>query len=149
MSDPLVRRSLVVNVPPKAAFETWTQRVDLWWPPSHRQHARSGLTLRFEEGVGGRLVEGNPEDGEVEYGRVTVWEPPDRLDYAFFLGTGPASPTAVSIRFEAIPQGTRVLVEHRPGASGELFARSVGGFERAWTEVLSCFESHSSTGVEP
>jgi len=147
--DDTIRRSVIVSISPERAFAAWTERVDLWWPPSHRQHAKTDAELTFEGRVGGRLFEHADSGDDVEYGRVTTWDPPDVLRYEFFLGTGPDLPTDVSIRFVAVPEGTRVEVEHSAGAAGDAYSRSVSGYRRAWTELLESFTHHAQSGVSP
>jgi hypothetical protein len=45
---------------------------------------------------------------------VTVWQPPARLAYLWYLGRDPAEATEVEIRFLARGAGaTRVEIEHR------------------------------------
>ena len=53
-----VRVTTVVAVEPAEAFELFTADVDLWWRRGPRFRADGGRpsVLRFEPGVGGRLV---------------------------------------------------------------------------------------------
>ena len=70
--------------------------------------------LAFEPGVGGRLL-AHLNDGETfEIGRISVWEPGQRLVFgwrhaSFLLRQS----TEVEVRFEAAGHETRVSVEHR------------------------------------
>ena len=120
--------SVFVAVEPTPAFELFTRDVDLWWKrgPAFRVGATRGFPnseLRFESGVGGRLVEiMEPEgasDGERwELGRVRVWEPGVRLVFEYRVPNfRPDESTEVEVRFEASAGGTQVTVEHR-GWSG-------------------------------
>jgi hypothetical protein len=63
---------------------------------------------------GGRIFERTATGVELEWGEVTVWEPPTRLGYLWHLRGDRADATAVEITF--VDQGnstTRVEIEHR------------------------------------
>lgn len=49
----------VVAVDPETAFSVFTERVDAWWKhgPRFRTGVRGASSMRFEPGVGGRLLE--------------------------------------------------------------------------------------------
>lgn len=113
-----VRVTTVVAVDPTAAWEVFTQDVDLWWRPGPRFRWRSDRQgeLRFEGGEGGRLVEVVEGDAEADFevGRIRVWEPGKRLVFEFrVLAFAPGETTEVEVNFESAPDGTRVTVEHR------------------------------------
>ena len=64
--------------------------------------------------MGGRIYERTANGVEHEWGEVTVWQPPARLAYLWYLGRDRAHATEVEIRFLA--QGavaTRIEIEHR------------------------------------
>ena len=96
------------------AFETWTTRIDTWWPKDHTLTGTDDLLVVMEAGVGGRIFERTAEGTEHEWGEVTVWEPPTRLAYLWHLGTDRTQATEVEIRFVNLgPRLTRIEVEHR------------------------------------
>ena len=107
-----------VGADPHTAFRIFTEEVDAWWrrgPANRFGGAREGR-LRFEPGVGGRLVEafGDAPGDLYEVGRVRVWEPGARLVFEFrALAFEPGESTEVEVRFEADAGGTRVTLEHR------------------------------------
>ena len=112
-----VRVTTVVAVDPPTAFEIFTADVDAWWKygPRFRTGRRGESEMRFEPGVGGRLVEVFDENADpFVLGRITSWEPPTGL--AFEMGGRdfrPGETTWVDVRFEPVEAGTRVTVEHR------------------------------------
>lgn len=70
--------------------------------------------LRFEPGEGGRLVTAVADGQEFEVGRITIWEPGERLALTWRQATfAPKQSTEVDVRFEALGDETRVTVEHR------------------------------------
>jgi uncharacterized protein YndB with AHSA1/START domain len=139
----------LVRVDPETAFAVFTEQVDVWWKhgPRFRTGTRGRSTMRFEPGVGGRLIESFDERAEpFVLGRVTVWEPAKQL--SFEMGgrdLGPSEKTWVDVRFEADAGGTRITVEHRGwsafpadhpvrhGLTGGAFASMLGTF---WGDLL-------------
>jgi hypothetical protein len=139
-----------VALAPAEAFELFTKDVDLWWRRGPRFRADGGRpsVLRFEPGVGGRLVEIYDEarGDEFEFGRVLEWDPPESLRFEFRgANFAPGEVTFVSVRFEPDPNGTRVTLTHggfaalradhpvRHGASEARFVADMGGW---WSELL-------------
>ena len=112
MTDPL-RLSFDVACSAGHAFSVWTSGIGTWWPPDHTVTGQAALVV-LQSGVGGRIYERTPDGTEHEWGEVTVWQPPARLAYRWYLGTDPAHATEVEIRF--LPQGaaaTRIEIEHQ------------------------------------
>jgi hypothetical protein len=112
MTDPL-RLSFDVACSAEHAFRVWTARIGTWWPPDHTVTGRAELVV-LQSGVGGRIYERSADGAEHEWGEVTVWQPPARLAYRWYLGRDRADATDVEIRFVA--QGdaaTRIEIEHQ------------------------------------
>lgn len=129
-----------VACPPKHAFETWTGRTSLWWPPSHSVSADPDLTVTFEPRVGGRIFERTPDGQEHDWGEVVAWEPPRRLAYLWHLRQDRADATEVEITFAGDDRSTTVTIVHsgweRLGARGsDLKERNRGG----WAGLLPHF----------
>ena len=55
----------------------------------------------LQAGVGGSIYERAADGTEHEWGEVTVWQPPERLAYLWYLGRDRAAATEVEIRFLA------------------------------------------------
>jgi hypothetical protein len=112
MTDPL-RMSFDVACSAEHAFRVWTSRFGTWWPPDHTVTGRPELVV-LQGGVGGRIYERTPDGAEHEWGEVTLWQPPEKLGYLWYLGRDRADATEVEIRFLA--QGaaaTRIEIEHQ------------------------------------
>lgn len=110
--------STLVAVDAATAFAVFTDEVDLWWKrgPRYRVNPGRDSAMRFEPGVGGRLLEVYDDDATdaFELGRVSIWEPPRRL--VFEMGGrdfGPGESTEVEVTFDGLEDGTRVTVVHR------------------------------------
>ena len=78
-----VRLSISVALDPDTAFEVFTEEIDSWYrrgPHNFADPART-VGIRFEPGVGGRLIEVyDASTGEgLTAGEIVVWEPGRRL----------------------------------------------------------------------
>jgi uncharacterized protein YndB with AHSA1/START domain len=143
MSD-MIRHEVFVRCPGPHAFEVFTERVDQWWPRSHRRLGSSRIQLG--QGVGGRLEE-HGEGRVLLLGEVLVWEPPVRVELSWALGAPSDAPTRVTVRFAEVPFGTRVRVEHVEGAR-PLPDWTVTSkiFDTAWQHVLAALSAHIHAG---
>lgn len=136
-----VRKAVVVDLAQDAAFQLFTQAMPTWWPVgSHSIGGRRVQEARFVGGVGGRIYEVLDDGTEYDWGRVTVWEPPQRFVCSWDPSVEARTPTEVEVRFEAEgPDRTRVELEHRGweqiGERARLGRESYAG-AGGWTEVL-------------
>ena len=112
MIEPL-RISFEVSCSPEHAFSTWTQRATLWWPPAHTASHDPDAEIVFDPRVGGRIYERTAAGDEIDWGEITVWEPPRRLVYLWHIATDRGSATEVEIGFVEHGDKTRVQIEHR------------------------------------
>lgn len=123
------------------AFDLWTQRSATWWPPQHTVSADPDVRVIFEARPGGRIFERTPTGREIDWGEITVWEPPARLRYRWHIRVDRSDATDVEIRFQPLAAGgTRVEIEHRGwerlGARGRPWRRvNLGG----WNAVLPAY----------
>jgi uncharacterized glyoxalase superfamily protein PhnB len=130
VTEAAVRVHVDVGVDPAAAFRIFTEEIDQWWVrgPANFYDGARARGMRFQPGVGGRLVQVNAGAEDRELGRITAWEPGRRLTYA--TGDG----ATVDVRFEPAADGTRVIVEqHGPGMS-------------AWPNILGWFARRADDG---
>jgi uncharacterized protein YndB with AHSA1/START domain len=103
-----VVRTVEVPVDPATAFAVFTDEIDAWYERGRYswnvpEHA---VGIRFE---GGRLLELHDDGDAYEMGRVTAWEPGERLVFVYRSVHLPSElRTEVEIRFEPVGDGTRV-----------------------------------------
>jgi hypothetical protein len=108
--------TIEVSVEPTTAFAIFTEEIDRWWRPSplNWNDPSRAIGMRFEPYVGGRLIEVyDRSTGEgFESGRITVWEPGERLVFLYRDAGHEIDDTQVEVRFEPIDGGTKVTLEH-------------------------------------
>ena len=118
----------VVALAPDRAFDVFTAEIGAWWgseKPKNRFRPERHGTLRFEPGPGGRLLEEYGDGEPFEVGRVSVWQPGERLVFGWRQADfAPGEQTEVEIRFEPRPRRhprhprAPRLGRLRPGPSG-------------------------------
>ncbi len=137
MSDP-VRRQVRVRCSVDHAFETFTSRIDSWWPKSHRRF--KGSRMNIEAKVGGRFYESTGSGQEAALGEVLRWDPPRAIAYTWHPGALD-KPTKVEVTFADDGTHTVVEVVHAEGESalGDVWPERVRLFEKGWSTVLPAF----------
>jgi len=138
-----IYREFEVGCSVEHAFDTWTNRIDLWWPLSRHSVSREqAASVRIEPRLGGRIIETTRDGREILWGTVNHWEPPVRFGYLWHIGEADDSEaTQVRITFTALGEAkTRVTIEHKgwekagPGAGPRR-----QGNERGWDGLIPAF----------
>ena len=111
MIDPL-RISFEVRCSVQHAFDTWTERIDAWWPRDHTATNQPGSAIVLEKRIGGRLFERTVDGVEHLWGTVTAWSPPGLFGYSWHIRRDAADATDVEIRFVPVDDRTRVEIVH-------------------------------------
>jgi uncharacterized protein YndB with AHSA1/START domain len=110
--EPL-RLSYEIDCPPAHAFDVWTTRLSTWWPQGHSASGDPDTTARLEPRLGGRLYERTSDGTEIDWGEITVWEPPSRLGYLWHIKRARAQATEVQLTFVDLGDGrTRLDILH-------------------------------------
>jgi len=149
--------TVYVDVSPAAAFAVFTDEIDLWWRrgPAYRVAGKRPGVLHLEPRPGGRIFE-QYRDGQAlhEVGRITTWQPPDRLGFEWRSITFvPGEVTQVEVRFVASGDGTRVTVEHsgwstirddHPVRHGKPTVEFLGDLGRWWGALMSSLREHAA-----
>lgn len=134
--DEFLTRTISLDCGVGHAFETFTAKIDLWWPRGHRKH-RDGM-LRLD---GTALIDRAPDGSEWTMATVVEIDPPSLLRLDWYPGS-PAAPTAVEIRFSGDDEHTEIVVTHRPLAgSAAIWPQRVALFEQGWSTVLSALKA--------
>ena len=147
MIEPL-ELSFEVKCGVEHAFDTWTSRIDSWWPADHTVSGSADASVVLEGQPGGRIFERRPDGTEHDWGQITEWQPPSRFAYRWHLGRQPDDATVVDIRFSALGDKlTRVDIHHSGwenlGAGGEDWRdRNFGG----WSSLLPHYIAVAEAG---
>jgi hypothetical protein len=145
--DP-VRKSITVGVTRERAFAFYTQRMDAWWPfPEKCVFKERTRTVTYEPRIGGAVIEESVDGERVEWGRILEWNPPTSFRMTWHPGRDAATAQDLEVRFIAVPEGTRVEIEHRGWEKlldGRVQRESYTG---GWAEVLAAFGDACARGV--
>jgi uncharacterized protein YndB with AHSA1/START domain len=144
-TDLSLHASTTVVASAEVAFRVFTERLADWWV---REFTWSGPTslrqIGFEPRVGGMAFEIGPHGFRLDWGRIIVWEPPQRLVFTWQIAPDrvpqpdPDQASEVEVHFHPVSTGTRVDLEHRafdrhgPDGEGYWRAMTIG-----WTELLA------------
>ena len=145
---PDISGKITVSVPVEQAFRVFTSSFDSWWPREYHFGQAEMAEAILEPGEGGRWYERGTDGTERDWGRVLVWEPPQRLvvtwqtNGLYQYDPDPAHASEIEVRFTADgPEQTVVELEHRyldRLASGDAIRgmiQSGGG----WIAILELF----------
>lgn len=153
-----VRATVLVKVPPELAFRLFTEEIDRWWRRGvrYRVAGQARGALHLEPRIGGRLFESFATPGGeqlFEAGRVTVWQPPERLAFTWrAVNFASGEQTLVEVSFEPSASGTQVTLVHsglaalrpdhpvRHGLAPSAFLRMLGLW---WGDLLTSLREHA------
>lgn len=146
-----VQKSITVKAGVEHTFAVFTEACDTWWPRSHHI-GKSPMKKAVMEGhAGGRWYAAQEDGTDCDWGRVLVWEPPQRLVLVWQISPiweyepDPAKSSEVEVRFTPLGDGTtRVDLEHRCfGRHGEGWEgmRTAIDSEGGWSGLLQAFQT--------
>ena len=152
---PPLSGSATVNLPLDEAFAFFTGSMTAWWPAEYHIGAADMVATVVEPAVGGRWFERGDDGTECDWGRVLLWEPPNRLVLTWQVNgywafdPDPAHASEIEVRFTAEDAQTVVTLEHRhlgrllDGAGLRDQIEQAGG---GWASVLQKFAAVASSG---
>jgi uncharacterized protein YndB with AHSA1/START domain len=143
----IARAEVLVEATPQEAFHLFTDEIALWWRRDSRywNDPARAVSIRIEPGVGGRFLELYEDDEHFELGRVTAWEPGERLAFTWTQANWPDGvDTEVEVTFAPARAATRVSVAH--SGLEALGAEAVAGYGAGWEELLGWFAGHAGAG---
>lgn len=134
---PLVK-TITVRRTPAEAFEIFTAGFGRWWPVDrYSLHQAETATCAIEPRVGGRVFETAKDGTEAPWGTVLAWEPPSRFVMSWHPGHPAETAQEVELRFDPVPGGTRVTLEHRGWAKlGAAAEESRRNYDGGWAHVF-------------
>jgi uncharacterized protein YndB with AHSA1/START domain len=147
-----VRATITVGVSQQRAFEVFTAQFGTWWPKEYSIGEADMADFVVEPEAGGRWYEVGVDGTECDTGKVTAFEPPERLVLAWHLNENfqydpdPAHASEIEIRFIAEdPTRTRVELEHRDFERHGAGAQAVhDGVDQGWSYCLELYAKHTA-----
>ena len=148
LQRPPVRCSTTVRSSREHTFDVFVRTIGVWWPAQPFSAGRERVRdITIEHQCGGRVFELWDDGTTVDWGQLSVWEPPARFVMSW-LGT--PAPTEVELSFRELgPSLTRVVVEHRgwEALTEEQLSEDCalpggytgGAYFAGWTRILDAF----------
>lgn len=153
-----VIKSVTVRGSVENAFDIFTLGFDTWWPRSHHIGKSPMTRAVIEPRAGGRCYSEQADGTECDWGRVLVWDPPQRFVMAWQINPDwsyqpdLAKSSEVELRFTPLKDGsTRVDLEHRHferhGAGGETMRKGVDS-PGGWSDLLALYAARAAKAEE-
>jgi hypothetical protein len=145
---PPVRQATLVRAGIEHTFGTFVTTIGAWWPVQPFSAGKDRVRdVTIEQRPGGRVYETWDDGTEIDWGSVTVWQPPARFVMTW---TNTPAPTEVEFTFAALgPALTRVVVEHRgwEALTEEQLSEdcalpggyTAGAYFSGWAQILEAF----------
>ena len=149
---PPIRREILVDADPAAAFEVFTAGLGQWWPLEELSVHGKGATVAFADG---QIVERPADwgadggaDGEAAvWGTVTRWDPPAAVAFTWHPGQPAERASHVVVTFAAGPGPTAagqtlVRLEHTGWDAFADPAAARAEYDHGWPLVLDRYQEH-------
>ena len=142
---PPIRREILVDADPAAAFEVFTGSLGRWWPLAELSVYGQGATVAFADG---QIVERSAGGKAAVWGTVTRWEPPVAVAFTWHPGQPAERASHVEVTFAAAAAQTLVRVEHTGWDAFGDPAAARAEYDHGWPLVLDRYQEHLSAGGE-
>jgi len=152
---PKISKSIEVDLPQEAAFNTFIREFTLWWPKEYTWSKDKLIEISINPITGGHCTEIGPLDFHCDWGTVTAVKYGHQLMFNWQISASrvpepdPNKSSEVRILFQQAGAGkTRIELEHgkfqNHGAGHEeYFAAMDSG--QGWDYILACFAKHART----
>ena len=95
---PPIRREVLVDAAPEAAFEIFTAGMGRWWPLAAGKGVYCDGTVTFADG---QIIERSAGGQQALWGTVTRWEPPAVVAFTWHPGREADRTSQVEVTFTA------------------------------------------------
>ena len=136
MSEPPIRKELILPVDPSRAFEALTVRIAEWWPKVTHSVGGETVEVTLDGRIGGEIAETTRDGVRHVWGTITAWDPPNRLVSTWHAGHSADDATELEIRIEPHESGSRLVLEHRGWERGAWLEHRAS-YETGWDPVLA------------
>jgi uncharacterized protein YciI len=130
---PPIRREVLVDADPTAAFEVFTAGIGRWWPVAELSVHGAGGTVAF---AGGQIVEQSAAGQRAVWGTVTRWEPPAAVAFTWHPGQAPERQSHVEVTFAKAGTQTLVMLVHTGWDAFADPAAARAEYDHGWPMVL-------------
>lgn len=150
MSQPIppVEHHVSVRLAPAEAFVLFTRQMARWWPfRGHSGFDAAAVDVRFDERVGGQVVEHAADGRTMTWGELTAWQPPERFVMRWYPGLNEAEATELVVSFTPLDDGgTRVAIHHSGWeARGAQAGTKRDQYDGGWPHTLAAFAAFTAT----
>ena len=144
-----IRKTLRVRAPQEKAFRVFVGGMGGWWLKTHSLLKSPQQDVVIEPQAGGRWYEVGEDGSEQSWGKVLVWEAPERVVLAWQLNAewayDPDFETTVEVLFTPDGDHTIVDFEHRDlERFGDKAAQVRGdydtGMDGGWSALLGGYQ---------
>jgi hypothetical protein len=141
-----IRQTVVVPLEAAAAFDLFVFRMVDWWPLATRSVLLTdAVSCHVEPHVRGRVFERGRDGREELWGRIVLWDAPNRVVFTWHPGAPEETATEIDIRFTALGTSTRIELEHRNWERMGQRAELVRGlYEHGWPGIVGRFTECAS-----
>jgi uncharacterized protein YciI len=137
---PPIRREVLVDAGPEAAFDVFTAGIGRWWPIAELSVHGGGGTVAF---TGGQIVERSATGQRAVWGTVTRWEPPAAVAFTWHPGQTPERESHVEVTFTAAGPQTLVTVIHTGWDAFADPAAARDEYDHGWPMVLGRYQEQA------
>ncbi len=146
---PAVNSEVSVPYPVQEVFDFFINHIATWWPQSYTWSHESLVDFGIEPRLGGLCYEKAMNNFTLNWGTVTLWEPPFKLRLAWQIGPGGVPQPNISqasevvISFESLAVITKIKVSHfnfhRHGPKALEYRNALASLY-GWEYILECFK---------
>lgn len=137
---PPIRREILVEADPLAAWEVFTAGIGRWWPIAELSVYGAGGTVAFGAG---QIIERSAGGEQAVWGTVTRWEPPSAVAFTWHPGQTPDQASRVEVTFTATGAQTLVTLTHAGWEAFDDPAAARAEYDRGWPMVLGRYREHA------
>ncbi|WP_296993960.1 SRPBCC domain-containing protein [Thalassospira sp. UBA1131] len=141
-----IRFELTLAVDPDDAFNAFTAGFGDWWPTdTHSISKKDCITVEFNDGVGGEIIERAKGQDDIPWGRVRSWQPGEHLSFTWHPGWNAGDFTLVEVSFDLNEFGRCVIrLEHKAWENvGEIAPALREGYLKGWEFAFGeCFGNY-------
>ncbi len=148
LQEDRIQYTEIVDVPPETAFDVFVNRFAEWWPSVYTFSEDALTYIGIEPEPDGRCLERDIEGTELVWGRVLVYQPPERIAFSWWIqpdrtiNEDPERASEIEVRFIDERSLTRVEFEHRDLArhgEGAEEMRQAMASRQGWPMLLQLY----------